>query len=457
MGVAIYCRESTERQEIDTLVSLCIRETEKLGYKEYTVYKDIQSGYSNNRTEYMKMLEDIKAEKVDTLILYESSRLTRDELEHQIVYRLFKEKGVKIYTVAHGWLDLENEDDVFLTSLLNLLDAREGRKSAKRTKDRMKELAESGYWTGGPAPMGYKLINKRLVIDKEKAQDVKNIFTLFLEGYTRENIANIYGLERKKVIRMLKNPIYIGKLKFHSVVKVNKKFKEVKEYTILNGQHEPIIDNETFALVQNKLENIKREISNDAYIFKDLLYCSCGNKLYYRRTGAKYKDKIYPVEIYICPVQSEICLKKSIKESELLQEVLETLENIINNFEFSENTENEKIVEDIENYKKQKEQCRKKAEMLTRNLLNGFITQEIFEKLVTENKENEKFYNIKINTLENIINQEKAKQTNSEIIKKYFKKIKKEKDPEKLNNFLKIIIDRIEFVNEFRMCLHLRL
>lgn len=142
--VAIYCRESTEKQEIDTLISLCEREAKKLGYEDYKVYKDVESGYSNTRSEYLKLLEDIKSGTIKTLILYESSRLTRDELEHQLVYRLFKDKGVKIYTVNHGWLDLDNEDDLFLTSLLNLLDAREGRKTATRVKARMKELCEKG-------------------------------------------------------------------------------------------------------------------------------------------------------------------------------------------------------------------------------------------------------------------------------------------------------------------------
>lgn len=456
-GVAIYCRESTEKQEIDTLVSLCIKEAEKLGYKDYMIYKDVQSGYSNNREEYLKMLEDIKAEKIKVLILYESSRLTRDELEHQLVYRLFKEKGIKIYTVAHGWVDLSNEDDIFLSSLLNLLDAREGRKTAKRVKDRMKEIAENGYWTGGPAPMGYKLIDKKLVVDEEQAAKVKEIFNLFLEGNKREHIARLYGLERKKVIRILKNPIYIGKLKYHSAARVNGKQVETENYTVLNGIHEPIISKDIFELVQRRLKSTKREVKSDIYIFKDLLFCTCGNKLYYKKDGARYKGKAYPGEIYMCSLNSDICLKRTIKESELLKEVLESLESIIDTFNFSEGTEDNKITENIEQYKKQKEQCKKKIEILTRNLINGFITQEVFEKLITENKENEKFYNLKIETLENILKQNKAKITNSEVIKEYFEKIKKEKKPEKLNRFLKIIIDRIEFVNEFRMYLHLRL
>lgn len=458
MRVAIYCRESTEKQEIDTLVSLCVKEAEKLGYKEYKIYKDVESGYSNTRSEYLKMLEDIKAGNIDVLILYESSRLTRDELEHQIVYRLFKEKGIKIYTVAHGWLDLNNEDDVFLTSLLNLLDAREGRKTAKRVKDRMKEIAENGYWTGGPAPLGYKLVNKRLVVDEENSRKVKEIFKLFLEGYTREQIAKLYGFERKKVARLLKNPIYIGKLKYHSFEKRNGKVIENKDYTLFNGIHEPIIDNTTFELVQRKLSTTTREIVQDIYPFKDLLYCTCGNKLYYRRKGTKYKDKYYQGKIYICPNQAEICLKKSIKEDELLDEILENLKDIINTFDFSENmVEDSKILRSIKQYQKLKEQCSKKVETLTRNLLNGFISQEIFEKLIKENKVNKKFYIEKINTLENIIKNSQAKKTNSKMIKEYFEKIKKEKNPKKINTFLKIIIDRIEFVNEFRMYLHLRL
>ena len=455
--VAIYCRESTEKQEIDTLVSLCIKEAEKLGYKDYIIYKDVQSGYSSNREEYLKMLEDIKAGKIKVLILYESSRLTRDELEHQLVYRLFKEKGIKIYTVAHGWVDLSNEDDIFLSSLLNLLDAREGRKTAKRVKDRMKEIAENGYWTGGPAPMGYKLIDKKLVIDEEQAIKVKEIFNLYLEGNRREYIARLYGLERKKVIRILKNPIYIGKLKYHSAAKVNGKQVETENYTILDGKHEPIISNDVFELVQRKIKNTKREFSNETYIFQDLLYCPCGNKLYYRKFGATYKEKTYPAKIYTCALQSEICLKKAIKEEELLIEVLKSLENIVENFDFSEISENDKVLEEIKKYKKQQEQCKKKVEILTKNLLNGFITQELFEKFINENKENENFYNRKISALENIIKQNQAKQTNSKIIKEYFEKIKKEKNPKRLNDFLKIIIDRIEFINEFRICIHLRL
>ena len=83
-NVAIYCRESTEKQNIDTLVSLCEKEAKKLGYSDYKIYKDIKSGYSKDREEYTKLKEDIKDEKINVVILYESSRITRDEIEHHM-------------------------------------------------------------------------------------------------------------------------------------------------------------------------------------------------------------------------------------------------------------------------------------------------------------------------------------------------------------------------------------
>ena len=67
------------------------------------------------------------------------------------------------------------------------------------------------------------MVNKELVIVPEDAEKVKAIFKLFLDGKTRHSIASFFGYEVKKVRRLLENPVYIGKLKFHSVEIINKK------------------------------------------------------------------------------------------------------------------------------------------------------------------------------------------------------------------------------------------
>jgi len=197
--IAIYARESTEKQNIETLISICETKAKELGFQDILVYKDVESGYSNDRKEYLELLEEIRNHKVKNLMLYESSRATRDEIEHHLFYRLLAQKEVKLYIMNRGWVDPADEDDMFVSSMLNLLDAREGRKTAKRVRDRMGELARQGRWTGGPAPLGYRLVEKELVVNDEEKVIVKEIFRLFLEGISREAIADRFGFERKKL------------------------------------------------------------------------------------------------------------------------------------------------------------------------------------------------------------------------------------------------------------------
>ena len=209
--------------------------------------------------------------------------MTRDELEHHIFYRLLKVYDVKLYTVTHGWIDLNNEDDTFLTSLLNLLDAREGRKTAKRSKDRKLEVARQGFWTGGTPPLGYRADeNQILQIVPEEAEIVKEIFKMFLEGYTRNSIATHFNLEAKKVRRMLVNPTYLGKIRYRLKIVKNKKVIINEDGPMLfEGKHEAIIDDTTFNLVQSKVKKVIREVNLDnTYIFKDLIICACGAKMH---------------------------------------------------------------------------------------------------------------------------------------------------------------------------------
>lgn len=456
--VAIYCRESTERQDISTLISMCEKAAHNLGFDTYKIYKDIKSGYSKDREEYSQLKNDIQNGKINVLILYESSRITRDEIEHHLFFALLRIKEVRLYTLNHGWIDLNNEDDTFMSSLLNLLDAREGRKGAKRTKDRMEELARNGRWTGGPAPFGYNLVDKKLVINPSEAKIVKQIFQFFLEGKKRQTLSTVFGFEAKRVRRMLVNPVYIGKLKFHEIEYKNKKRITHKDWEVLDGIHDPIIDEITFNLVQSKLKLITREIERESYIFKDLLSCPCGAKLYKTTRKYSYKSQTKETPIYICNSKTNYHRFGGVIESELLDQVLESLENVI----FSLNVENVElesdtnILEQLNYYKKEVASFPAKEKLLAKQLINNLLSEENYEEMIEELKEQKEFFKSKIETYSKLIKSKEAKKNNQDILKKYFKKIKKEKNPEKLNNFFKIIIDSIEFVNDYRFYIHLK-
>ena len=437
MITAIYCRESTDKQDIDSLISLCERKANELGFSNYKVYKDVKSGYSNEREEYLKLIEDIKAGVIKTVIVYESSRLGRDELEHHILYKIFRNYNVKVYNISRG-----------LEGILNLLDAREGRKIARRVKDRLKELCMSGQWTGGPAPVGYILKDKKLIVDPEKAKMIKDIFQLFIEGVERGKIAKIYNIEYKKVGRIISNPVYAGKLKYQQFQKnSNKKRIENKTYEIFKGEHEPIISEEIFFLANNLLKNTYKEKVTFPAIFRNLLYCNCGKKLY---PNKGYKRQ----RTYVC---MNSCIS-AIKEEEIFPTVINSIENVLNSIDL-ENIDNinKNIQERLEFYKKQQKNSEIQLENLTRKYISGQIKEELYDKLSKEINNKINLLLGEIEELNKKISIKESTKNNKEIIFKYLEKIKKEKDKDKINQFFSLIIDKIIFINSYRYVVYLKI
>lgn len=440
--VAIYARESTEKQDIDTLVSMCEAEAKKLGFTHYRIYKDIGTGYSNEREEYLKLLENIKLGKIKTIIIYEQSRMTRDELEHQILYRLFREHNVKLYVMNRGWIDPNDENDSFISGLLNLLEAKEGRTIAKRVRDRMTHLKDEGNWTGGPPPLGYKLIDKKLVVVSEDTEKVKEIFRLVINGEKRTTIANLFGYDPKKIFRLLKNPIYIGKLKKNQIVIKNKKAIENKKFEIVDGKHDAIIDIGTFELVQDIINGIKREVGEISAL-QDLLYCRCGQKMY--KHGERY---------YSC--KDPGCKAIAVKRNEILETVLTSLETVIDDLGEVEDNEEDNIKGKIQLYKKELKKLEIKKEKIFNKYLEDQISEELFNKNNKEVSNQIEIVKSQIENLKDIQNNKLKAQETRENIKVYYDKIKNTKDGKKINRLLRIIINKIEFVNDYRFYIHLK-
>lgn len=163
---------------------------------------------------------------------------------------------------------------------------------------------EKGEYQAPFAPFGYqkdKNNKNHLVIDSEKAEIVKRIFTMYLNGVGTPKIAKILNdenipspskyleTERYKkcshkwnkgsIYRILKEPVYIGTIVGRKSIKINHKVKNrikinKNERIYVENQHEPIIDKRTFEEVQNKLAigTQCRERKNPNPI-KQFVYC----------------------------------------------------------------------------------------------------------------------------------------------------------------------------------------
>lgn len=138
--------------------------------------------------------------------------------------------------------------------------------TGERIRDKIAASKRKGMWMGGPVPLGYRVDQRKLVVDPVEVETVRHIFRRYLElrsipalvddlartGYrTRERVmasGRIVGkvcFGRGPLGIMLQNPVYIGKVSHKGLVH--------------NGEHEAIIDDDTFAAVQDTVRRNNRE------------------------------------------------------------------------------------------------------------------------------------------------------------------------------------------------------
>ncbi len=100
---AIYCRVSTERQEregasLDTQFEGCQRFCESKGFIPVIHYLEAESGLDGDRPEYLKVLQDAKDHKFETLIVWRMDRLGRDTADYFSALKMFRRLGVTVYS-----------------------------------------------------------------------------------------------------------------------------------------------------------------------------------------------------------------------------------------------------------------------------------------------------------------------------------------------------------------------
>lgn len=94
MKVAIYCRVSTEEQNVDTQEQICLEYCKRMNYEIYKVYKDIISGKTTSRPEFNRMLEEMRQFKFDCIMVTKLDRIGRS-LQHLLgLFEEFTSKGI---------------------------------------------------------------------------------------------------------------------------------------------------------------------------------------------------------------------------------------------------------------------------------------------------------------------------------------------------------------------------
>ena len=269
---AIYCRKSTDEgldmdfNTLDAQREACeayITSQRAEGWKVIkTKYQD--GGYSGGNMErpaLQQLLADIKDGKVDIVVVYKIDRLTRSLMDFAKLVEIFDEHEVTFVSVTQSFNTTTSMGRLTLNVLLSFAQF-EREVSAERIRDKFAASKKKGMWMGGNPPIGYEVKDRKLFINKEGAKMARHLFDRYLalgcvaklkqeldaKGIvsavrisTRGNKLGGKPYSRGALYSILKNPIYIGKIRH-------------KE-KLYDGQHESIIDQETWEKVQQLLSD----------------------------------------------------------------------------------------------------------------------------------------------------------------------------------------------------------
>lgn len=154
------------------------------------------SGGNMDRPALMRLMEDIKAGKIQTVVVYKIDRLTRSLMDFAKLVEVFDAHGVTFVSITQSFNTTTSMGRLTLNVLLSFAQF-EREVAGERIRDKIAASKRKGMWTGGTVPLGYDVENRKLVVNTDEAARVRHIFQRYLE---LGNLNDLYqDLNRRNV------------------------------------------------------------------------------------------------------------------------------------------------------------------------------------------------------------------------------------------------------------------
>ncbi len=284
---AIYTRKSTEEgldQEFNSLdaqreaCTSFIASQVELGWKLASDRYDDGgiSGGTMERPALLRLLQDIRDGKIDVVVVYKIDRLTRSLADFAKIVEVFDGNGVSFVSVTQQFNTTTSMGRLTLNVLLSFAQF-EREVTAERIRDKIAASRKKGMWMGGTVPLGYRVQDRKLVVNEPEASFVRGLFRRYLDlksvpklarevsqqaaadnpenskrdpneessGDAQASSSSICERYRLRpmfpgmLYKLLVNPLYIGRVRHRGEV--------------YDGEHEPLIDKELFEAVRKQL------------------------------------------------------------------------------------------------------------------------------------------------------------------------------------------------------------
>ena len=138
------------------------------------------SGGTMERPGLKSLLADIDAKKVETVVVYKVDRLTRSLADFAKIIEAFDARGVSFVSVTQQFNTTSSMGRLTLNVLLSFAQF-EREVTGERIRDKIAASKRKGMWMGGPAPLGYDVKDRHLIVNEKEAEHVREIYRLYLK------------------------------------------------------------------------------------------------------------------------------------------------------------------------------------------------------------------------------------------------------------------------------------
>lgn len=358
---ALYDRVSHDLQvkhglSLDAQKELLTEYAKSHGYEIVDFY--IDEGITarkkmHNRKDFMRLLEDIKADKIDLVLVTKLDRWFRNVKDYHNVQSILEAHHCNWKTILEDY-DTSTADGQLKINIMLAVAQNEADRTSERIKVVFNQKIKNQEHLNGPIPFGYKNVDKHLQKDPETQEIVEDIFhyyfTCFSKRATIAYTLDTYGEKsptRYQIDRMLTSEIYAG-MRYGRT-----------------GYCEPYITIEEHNRILATCQAKTYPATKEPYLFSQMIVCPhCGNKLVAYTKRHKCKDgRITETKKYRCEQKARThtapCMSESKIEEYMLQHLCQELTNQIRELK-----EQEKILS-----KKKNNSHKIKSEMERLNLL----------------------------------------------------------------------------------------
>lgn len=226
--VVTYLRVSTVNQVDNTSI-----ETQREKIKLYCKLNDIQiveefkdeaisAKHEHTREDYQRLIKFIadKENKIDAIMVYKSDRIHRSLRNLMNMISYIQGLGIDFISITEQF-DTSTAQGMLFLQMLGSFSEFERKIIAERTKSGRIANHKKELSSGGRPPFGYKMKDKKLIVNEEEAEIVKEIFKLRNKGKTLEFIGNKFGMSKQRIHGIIKNQTYTGKYTYNGKVEKN--------------------------------------------------------------------------------------------------------------------------------------------------------------------------------------------------------------------------------------------